>query len=143
MKIAKMSLVSALLLGSSAYAFENTNVSGDARFFYSTIDGSGDGSKADLFGKDSSIADAGVNLGVTTEIDETFKAGIKGYAVTTLGLEKQIATGVWSGAHLDMDTGDIEYPTTGWIGEAWLEAAFGNTIAKAGRMELDTPLVFT
>ena len=78
-------------MGSSAFAFENTQVSGDARFFYSTTDGTGDGSKADLFGKNTSTADAGVNLGVTTEIDGTFKAGIKGYAVATMGLEKQIA----------------------------------------------------
>ena len=139
MKIAKMSLVTALLLGSSAYAFENTNVSGDARFFYSTFDGN----DADLFGKDSSTADAGVRLGLTTDIDETFKAGVTGYAVSTLGLEKQIATNVWSGAHLDMDTDEVEYPTTGWFAEAWLEATFGKTTAKAGRMELDTPLVFT
>jgi len=139
MKIAKMSLVAALLLGSSVYAFENTNVDGDARFFYSTYDGHG----ADLFGKDSSYADAGVRLGVTSDIDETVKMGVTGYAVSTLGLEKQIATGVWSGAHVNMDTGDIEYPTTGWIAEAWLEATFGKTVAKAGRMELDTPFIFT
>ena len=144
MRMTKMSLMAALLLGSSAaYAFENTNVSGDARFFYSTTDGTLDGSKADLFGKDTSTADASVNLGVTTDIDETFKMGVKGYAVSTLGLQEQIATNVWSGAHLNMDTGEIDYPSSAWIGEAWLEATFGKTAAKVGRMELDTPFVFT
>ena len=144
MRMTKMSLMAALLLGSSAaYAFENTNVSGDARFFYSTTDGTLDGSKADLFGKDTSTADASVNLGVTTDIDETFKMGVKGYAVSTLGLQDQIATNVWSGSHLNMDTGEIEYPSSAWIGEAWLEATFGKTAAKVGRMELDTPFVFT
>jgi imipenem/basic amino acid-specific outer membrane pore len=143
MKIAKMSLMAALLLGSSAYAFENTNVSGDARFFYSTTDGTPDGSKADLFGKNTSTADAGARLSVTTDIDETFKMGVTGYAVSTFGLQDQIAANVWSGAHLNMDTGEIEYPSSAWVGEAWLEATFGKTTAKAGRMELDTPLVFT
>lgn len=139
MKIAKLSLVTALLLGSSAYAFENTNVSGDARFFYYTVDGNG----VDLFGKDSSYADAGVRLGVTTDITEGVSMGVTGYAVSTLGLEYQVASNAWSGAHYDMVTGEIAYPTTAWIGEAWLSATAGNTTGKVGRMELDTPLAFT
>jgi hypothetical protein len=138
MKIAKMSLVTALLLGSSVYAFENTEVSGDARLFYSTYDGNG----ADLFGKDSSTADAGVRLSVTTDISENVKGAITGYAVSTMGLEQQIVSNVWSGAHLN-SAGELEYPTSGWIGEAWLEATFGKTTAKAGRMEFDSPLIFT
>ena len=139
MKFAKMSLIAAMLLGSSVYAFDNAELSGDARFFYSTFDGH----DADLFGKDTSTADAGVNLGVTFDIDETFKAGVKGYAVSTMGLQDQVAANVWSGSHLNMDTGEIEYPASAWIGELWLEATFDKTTAKIGRMELDTPLVFT
>ncbi len=139
MKMTKMSLMAALLLGSSAFAFENTEIGGDARYFYSTFDGKG----ADLFGKATSVSDFGARLSITTEIDGILSAGATGYAVSTLGLEKKIAQGVWSGAHLDMTTGDIAYPSTGWIGEAWLSAKLGNTVVKGGRMELDTPLLFT
>ncbi|MHC3994416.1 hypothetical protein ACXWTF_06265 [Thiomicrolovo sp. ZZH C-3] len=138
MKMTKMSLMAALLLGSSAFAFDNTEVGGDARFFYSTFDGHG----ADLFGKETSTADFGARLSITTDIDEILSAGVTGYAVSTLGLDKEIANNVWSGAHIDNTTGDF-YTTTGWIGEAWLSAKLGNTVAKAGRMELDTPLLFT
>jgi len=35
MKFTKMSLVTALLIGSSAFAIENTKVSGDVKLFYS------------------------------------------------------------------------------------------------------------
>ena len=142
MKYARMSLIAALLLGSSAYAFENTNVSGDARFFYYTVDGH----DADLFGKDSSYADAGVRLGLTTDIDENVKAGVTGYAVSTFGLQYQIASNAWSGAHYNFDDPAnpyIEYTSSAWVGEAWLEATMDKTTAKAGRMELDTPFVFT
>lgn len=140
MRITKMSLMAALLLGSSAaYAFENTNVSGDARFFYYTVDGNG----IDLFSKESSYADAGIRLGLTTEIDKGVTAGVTGYAVSTMGLETQIAQNAWSGAHYNMTTGEIDYPSTAWFGEAWLQIVAGNTTGKAGRMELDTPFVFT
>jgi imipenem/basic amino acid-specific outer membrane pore len=139
MKHAKISLIAALLLGSSAYAFENTEVTGNANFFYSTFDGH----DATLFGKDTSTADASIGLGVTTDINDNVKAGVTGYVVSTFGLQYQVAANAWSGAHYNMDTGEIQYPSSAWVGEAWLEATFGKTVAKAGRMAIDTPLVFT
>jgi len=138
MKNVKMSLMAALLLGSSVYAFDNTEVTGDARLYYSTFDGK----DADLFGKASSTADAGIRLGVTTDVNENVKAGVTGYAVSTMGLEYQVVSNVWSGAHLN-EAGDLEYPTTGWFAEAWLEASFGKTTAKGGRIEFASPLIFS
>ena len=38
MKFTKMSWVTALLIGSSAFAIENTKVSGDVQLFYSADD---------------------------------------------------------------------------------------------------------
>ena len=38
MKFTKMSLVAALLIGSSAFAIDNVKVSGDAKVYYSTND---------------------------------------------------------------------------------------------------------
>lgn len=41
MKFTKLSLVAAMLIGSSAFAIENTKVGGDAKLFYHTSDANG------------------------------------------------------------------------------------------------------
>ncbi|SFV50438.1 hypothetical protein MNB_SM-4-1561 [hydrothermal vent metagenome] len=119
MKITKLSLVAALLIGSSAMAFENTKVTGDANLFYQTSDGA----DKNFFESGSSSADIAVNLNVTTDVLKTDSVAISaglGYTVlTTLGLEGQMVDAVWGGAH------------------------DANTTVKVGRMELDTPLAFT
>ena len=38
MRVTKLSLMAVLLLGSSAFAIENTKVSGDAKLYYGTMD---------------------------------------------------------------------------------------------------------
>jgi imipenem/basic amino acid-specific outer membrane pore len=138
MKLAKMSLAAAMLLGGSVYAFENTAVNGDARVFYYTVDGK----DADLFDKASSAADAALRLSVTTDFAEGVSGGATAYALSTLGLEKNTVDGVWSGAHLD-ENGDLVHPTAMWISDLWISGTAGKTTGKVGRMELDTPLAFT
>ena len=46
MKIVKMSLAAAVLVGASAFAIDNVKVSGDAQVFYSTSDGNKAGASA-------------------------------------------------------------------------------------------------
>ena len=76
MKLAKMSLVAALLLGTSVYAIDNVKVSGDAKLFYGTQGESLNGDpEIDIFDKDASYADVGLRLGVTDDLTEGVSAG--------------------------------------------------------------------
>lgn len=149
MKLVKMSLVAALLVGSSAFAIENVKVDGDAKVYYGTDD-SGSG---DLFSKDNSYADTALRIGVTADLMEGVSVGLTGYAVSTLGLENNLVSNTWSAAHgADLGTGNgfllnaaggAQVNDASWIGEAWVAGTLGKTTVKVGRMELDTPLAFS
>ncbi len=137
MKFTKLSLVAVLLIASSAFAIENIKVSGDAKLFYSTDDAEridAKGNKHDaLFNQETSIAEASLSLGVTADLTEGVSAGATLGAITTLGLESNIVSGTF--------TGNVK--TNFWFTEAWLAGTVGKTTGKIGRMQLDTPLVFT
>jgi hypothetical protein len=163
MKLAKMSLVTALLLGSSAFAIDNVKVSGDANVFYNTNDaqiGYGALSKSDsLFSKDNSAADASVNLNLTADLVKndyvTVSTGVGYTILSTLGLENNFVSNVWGGAHTaTVETGSnfggplggAKVDTANWATEAWMALslnAVSKSTLKLGRMELDTPLAFT
>ena len=128
-----MSLVAALLVGSSAFAIENVKVSGDAKLFYSTQDDSNANTDASLFDQSSSAGEASVNLGLTADLTEGVSAGTTFNAITTLGLYNNLVSATWTGGVQD------NY----FFSEAWLAGTTGKTTAKAGRMLLDTPLVFS
>jgi hypothetical protein len=150
MKFTKMSLVAALLVGSSAFAIENTKISGDANIVYQTDN---IGNDNDWFSKNSSAADIGLNLNVTTDLAKNDMVSISagaGYTVlTTLGLENNLVSKVWGGAHgVTAESPAVAgFPAkvedASWMNEAWVAATTGKTTAKLGRMELDTPLAFT
>ena len=153
MKLTKLSLVAALVIGSSAFAVENTKVSGDAKLYYHTSDAN-DG---ELLRANNSAADVAVNLDATTDLVKTdaisFSAGAGLTVLTTLGLENNLVNGVWGGAHtvttptgssLDpLATGGVKVDNAWWVDEAWMAATAGQTTLKLGRMELDTPIAFT
>ncbi|MDF1876771.1 hypothetical protein JHD47_02955 [Sulfurimonas sp. SAG-AH-194-L11] len=147
MKITKLSLVAALLIGSSAMALENTKVTGDANLFYQTSDGyvTNGANKDGLFSSGKSSADISVNLNVTTDVLKTDSVAISagvGYTVlTTLGLEGQMVDNAWAGAHEVTPSGVVK--DASWVNEAWFATTSANTTVKVGRMELDTPLAFT
>jgi len=142
MKLVKMSLAAAVLLGASAFAIDNVKVSGDAKLFYTT----NNTGNFDLFDKDSSAADTAVRLGVTGDLTKGVSFGVTGYAVSTLGLENNLVSGVWSGAHNvagNTSRFGADVQDASWMGEAWLATTMGKTTVKLGRMELDTPLAFS
>jgi len=142
MKLVKMSLVAAMVMGASAFAIDNVKVSGDAKLFY----GTDDSGTLSLFDKDNSYADTAIRIGATGDLTKGVSFGVTGYAVSTLGLENNLVSGVWSGAHTATLNGSSFGAAVNdemWIGEAWLAATLGKTTAKLGRMELDTPLAFT
>ncbi len=143
MKLAKTSMITALLLSANVYAVDNVEVSGDVRFFYGTQSEHFDGDATldgGLFGKESSYADAGLSLGVTADMIDNVKAGAKFEVMSRLGMDNSIAEGTWSNAH-ESDSGALE--TTEWMSEAWIEGKLGNTTATVGRQIIETPLVFT
>ncbi len=132
MKLVKMSLVAALLVGSSAFAVENVKVSGDAKLFYATDDNHGNG---DLFNKADSMAQFGLGLGITADLSDKVMAGAHYSVLSTLGVEGQLVNDVFE------DTNNVtDYS---WFDEAWLATTAGKTTFKAGRMQLDTPIVFS
>ena len=136
-----MSLVAVLLIGSSAFALDNTKVSGNAKLYYSTSDNStydNAGNKVnsnDLFSANGAAGQAAFGLGVTTDLAKGISAGGHVTALTTLGLQGQLVDNVWEATNgLD---------DSWWVDQAWIAATAGKTTAKVGRMELDTPYVFT
>ncbi len=131
MKFTKMSLVTALLLGSSAFAIENTKVSGDAKLFYDTVDKN----KNNLFDKGGASGQAAASLSISTDLMEGVSAGTKVTALSSLGLENQLVNNVWEGTNGTTDSYIVN--------DLWVAATAGKTTTKIGRMELDTPLVFT
>jgi len=169
MKFTKMSLITALLIGSSAFAIDNVQVSGDANVFYHTQDAdmtpnvlSGD--SATLFGKDNSAADASLNLAISADLVGNDLVKVSGNAaytiISTLGLENNFVSNVWGASHsATVGTGagyagsehsgafgGAKVENASWMTEAYvtvaMQAATKSTV-MLGRMPLDTPLAFT
>lgn len=136
MRMAKMSLVAAMLLGANAFAIDNVKVDGDAKLFYGTNDAetivNGE-DRGSLFDQYTSYGESGLRLGITADLTEGVSAGATMYAVSTLGLYNNLVSATWTGGIND------NY----WFGEAWIAGTAGKTTGKIGRMALDTPLVFT
>jgi len=177
MKLVKMSMVAALLVGSSAFAVENIQVSGDANIYYFTQDteltpNALAGEDASLFGKDSSAADASLNLNVSADLvknDLVTVSAKAGYTVlSTLGLENNFVSNVWGTGHTAtaltgakyagsshdaLPTGTIiagedalggaKVENANYFTEAYVTVAAGKSAVQLGRMELDTPLAYT
>jgi len=167
MKIVKMSLAAAVLVGASAFAIDNVKVSGNAQLFYGTSDAKGQTSNlivgntgsGTLFDKDSSTADAALNLNISADLAKnslvTVSAGAGYTVLSTLGLENNMVSNVWGGAHTASAgtgasyghaLGGAKVENANWMNEAWVALSLNQgskSTVKLGRMELDTPLAFT
>jgi len=158
MKLAKMSLAAAMLLGANLYAIDNVKVNGDVKVFYGTADTNYEGSKRNatntadvstpsIFDKDASYADTALHLGLTADLSEGVSAGISATAISTLGLENNLVSSTWSGSHNPTANGTadlgVQVDDAMWIDEMWVAGTAFDTTAKLGRQALDTPLAFT
>jgi len=151
MKLVKMSLAAAVLLGASAFALDNVKVDGDAKLYYFTknADTTNAVTKAtsnSLFSKGTSAADAALRIGVTGNLMKNVSFGATGYAVSTLGLENNLVDSTWTGAHgvrTGTGAGYAEVDDKAWMGELWLATTLDKTTVKLGRMQLDTPFAFS
>lgn len=143
MRIVKMSLVVALLVGSSAFAIDNIKMSGNAQVFYGTDDSI---TNSSLFDKAAAYADTGLNLNISADLVKndtvSISAGAGYTAISSLGLENNLVSNVWGGAHTATVNG-AKVQNANWFNEAWVAVTAGKSTAKLGRMELDTPLAFT
>jgi len=137
MRLTKLSLVAALLMGSSAFAIENIKVSGDAKLFYTTDNATHTDSNANvsdtLFDKGTSAGEAAVDISLSADLTTGVSAGATLSAITTLGLYNNLVSSTWTGGTEDNFL----------FSEAWLAGTAGKTTGKIGRMLLDTPLVFS
>ena len=172
MKFTKMSLITALLIGSSAFALDNVKMSGDANVFYHTQDAEMTPNiladdDASLLSKDNSAADASLNLAISADLVGNDLVKLSGKAavtiLSTLGLENNLVSNVWGGAHtatlgtgakyagsshddIGVDLGGAKVENATWMTEAYVELAMQKVTKssiKLGRMEVDTPLAFS
>lgn len=154
MKLVKMSLVAAMVVGAtSVFALDNVKVTGDASLFYGTNNAqfvsntTGLNTNGSLGNKETSFADTAVRLGVTGDLLKGVSFGVTGYYVSTLGLENNLVSNTWTGAHSATANGSqsigAQVNDASWVAEAWMATTLGKTTAKVGRMELDTPLAFS
>lgn len=100
--------------------------------------------KGNLFSKQSSIGNAGLELNMKTAPLMGITAAATFYHVDTLGLEKWLVDGVaQTPASADWKAdGHVGSANGGsWLGEAYLKYDNGMVDVAAGRMKLATPLV--
>jgi hypothetical protein len=149
MKSAKISLILATLISSNTFAFENTDVFGDIIFNYATNNEQTILNKKKqnegLFSQDNSSVDIGLHLDLVTNLSEAIYIDIGMQVVSTLGLENNLVSNGWSGAHpVSTSAGNNKQADTAtWVDEIWFDAMVYNTIIKIGRQVLETPLAFS
>jgi len=145
-KITKLSLaaIAAMTLTTGAMAEITTELSGNAKIYYETVDV--DGGDAGLFDQGSAgrtPVTSGASGQALISVEAKGKAGVLGYgfkytAVDTLGLENNLVSGVRVA-----NSGADALSTVNWAEKAFITYKMGNTLAKIGRQHLDTPLAFT
>jgi hypothetical protein len=164
MKLGTLSLVAVMALGTSAYAIENVKVTGEIKAIYQTTDldvraADGETASTGMFDNGnktalgvspyngSSAGGIGGTLGLTADLTSNVSAGAEMQIYTTLGLDSNV---------FNDNMINADYASTGFtadfdkrtqdasnVSQLWLAATAGKTTLKAGRMELNTPLLFT
>lgn len=154
MRLTKLSLIAAMLIGSSAFAIENTKVSGDVSLLYGTMDSDTGTYKgaSDLFDANGAYGNVAANLELTTDLTKGVSAGAKATYVTTLGLENNLVDNTWSNVHgitgqgaasFASEVGGAQLNDEFFMGELWVAGTAFDTTIKVGRQSVDTPLAFT
>lgn len=168
MKLGKLSLVAVMALGTSAFAIDNVKVSGDVKVIYQTSDvetRTGETADTGMFDNGNKVplgvspyngsSAGGISgrIGVTADLLKSVSAGAEMQMYTNLGMDQNIfndnminaphaETGFTNGAS-GTSTFDDRTDDASNVSQLWLATTLGKTTVKAGRMELDTPLLFT
>ena len=157
MKLVKMSLAAAMLMGASAYALDDVKVSGEAKLWYQTHDfdavsyyAAGALADGDLFDRKASIGDASLAVGVSGKAGSAVSFNVEVTALDTLGLENNVVSYTAAGTEnadgttVALNQGVPELVSTQWwASQANVIVTLGKTTAVLGRQALDTPLAFT
>ena len=140
MKLAKLSLAAVLIMGANAFAIDNVKVNGNTKLVYQTTDKSGSyEDNNDMFSKESAQANVSATLGASANLTDAISSGVEFQVLSTLGLENQLVNGVMN----DTLPGGAGTNDAWNVSQMWIAATLGNTTAKIGRQELNTPLAFT
>ena len=154
MKLVKMSLAAAMLMGASAYAVENINIYGEAKLWYQTTESNSidlnPGTQGDFFEQGNAVdgttgTSTGAGsaiLGATADLTKSIKGTIEMSVFDTLGLENNLVSMIPSNISGAASVAQA-LETQAWASQANIAVTLGKTTAVLGRQELDTPLAFT
>ncbi len=141
----KLSLItiSLLSIGTMAQADVDLKIGGQAVIYYQTEDAKAP--DTDMFNKDASSANFGLQLNANGDLGNDFGLGLQGTALGTLGLEDNLVSDVrQSGLGNNGDTTNASNYFA--ITKAYLTKKVANTTLKMGRQELPkslSPLAFS
>ncbi len=145
MKKTMVSLATASLIATSAMAADkgiDIVTTGQAVIYYETH-ASGADNAPDIFNKDASAANVGVQLNLGADLGNNFTFGSQLSYLGTLGLENNLVSGVKQNAAM------ANNPSTAddiMMSKIFVAKKIGNTTVKLGRQELPkslSPLAFT
>lgn len=123
--------VNSYAIDSFSDKISNGKVNGELKVWYQTNDN--DTENRNIFDKENSIFDAGLNLGYTTGDYNGFNARFNFFAVDDLGAYDNIANNSVHG---------VNHSNTGsWLGEAYIAYNKQNTTIKVGRQNIKSPLI--
>ena len=141
MKITNLSLVAiaAMAFTTGAMADVDMKIGGQAVIYYQTVENGGD---SEFFGRDSSVANAGIQLNANADIGNGFGLGLQGTALNTFGLEDNLVHATMQNSGGDTANASNYFAFT----KAYLTKQVGKTTLKMGRQELPkslSPLAFS
>jgi len=123
-----------LLLTQTLNAIDNINYTAEVNLFYATYDDYyNNAEKISLFDKESSIGEFGLQVGASADITEWLDGGFILAGTSPLGMQNFMIDGTFTGS----------MKTRAWVNEAWVGVKFKRTSLKIGRMQIDTPFLFS
>jgi len=152
MKKTLISLATASLIASTAMAADkgiDLDVSGQAVIYYETHTDNAATDADDLFHKDASAANVGVQLNIGGDIGNGFTLGSQLSYIGTVGIEKNVVSGVKQvGGQVPVTALNAAYNSTDELAltKIFIAKQIANTTLKIGRQELPkslSPLAFT
>jgi hypothetical protein len=145
-KIILSAVVASMALTTAASAIENVKANGQAKLIYQGSEDNTGGTAGDngLFDQTGAAGQASVIMGISADLSTNLKGAIEVTGVSTLGLENNLVGGTMA-TNQDVNASGVGRATDDqfWISQAYLSYNMGNTTAKVGLQELNTPLAFT
>ena len=142
--------VATMALSTSAMAIDNVKANGLAKLIYQGSDDNTAGAK--LLDQTGASGQASVIMGISADLSTNLKGAVEVTGVSTLGLENNLVGGTMTTNRNTTTANGHDNNNTQngaatddqfWISQAYLTYGMGNTVAKVGIQELNTPLAFT